>query len=164
MEREYSICYNDYYVCHITEEKNMQSIIRNGLVPSNGDRCKSIMDDRRGVFCFDEICNMKVLIKHLYGQSNLEALKLLRFNLKKRKCYIDERCWNSFYLPNKVMPNALSYLEILDKDKKTCPLTCLLDLDLYEIKEEFNDMNVNSYINFDEYFLSWQPLSKIKIL
>ena len=41
----------DHFVCHITEEQNMPSIIEKGLIPMNGERCRFVMDVNVNLFC-----------------------------------------------------------------------------------------------------------------
>jgi len=95
----------DYFAFHITKEQNMISIIENGLIPQDGERCKSVMDKKRGIFCLCSLNSVQEWALNLYKKENLEDLKLLRFNLKNRKWHIDEYSYFLFsiYLPNKVL-------------------------------------------------------------
>ncbi len=150
----------DHYVCHITEEKNMQSIIEKGLIPMNGDRCRFVMDNRKGVFCLDGIQNVETWACALYEQYDLETLKLLRFNLKGRKWYLDNSNDQALgiYLPAKVLPEKISYLDIKDQDGEILPLNRLFDLNIYDIDESFNNEMNAKEILIDELSLSWQPI------
>lgn len=128
----------DHFVCHITEEKNMLSIMEQGLLPLNGDRCRFAMDDRKGIFCLDGIHNVQSWAEALYEQYELEILKLLRFNLKRRKWYIDNSndLALGMYLPNKVLPEKIDYLQMKDSNGEILPLTKLFDLDfIYQIDD-----------------------------
>lgn len=155
----------DHYVCHITEEKNMFGIMEKGLLPLNGERCSFVLDNRKGVFCLDGVHNVQYWANALYETFDLDTLKLLRFNLKRRKWYIDNsnEFALGFYLPNKVLPERIDYLQMKDKNGDILPLTKLLDLDfLYQIKESFNSLSCNQEIIVDDCNLSWEPIIQYK--
>ena len=153
----------DHFVCHLTEESNMESIIEKGLLPSNGERCQSVNDERIGVFCFDGLHHAKDWAEILYDKSELETLKILRFNLKNRKWHIDPS--NEFlfamYLPYKVFPQRLSYLDITNKQGENMPITKLFDLD-YKIKYSFCELENRKQISVDGYNLGWYPMEDYK--
>ena len=73
---------------------------------------------------------MQAWAEALYEEYELETLKLLRFNLKRRKWYIDNSNDLAFgmYLPYKVLPEKISYLDMRDKDGEILPITKLFDL------------------------------------
>ena len=149
----------DHFVCHITEEKNMLSIIEKGLLPLNGERCRFVMDNRKGVFCLDGIHNVQAWAEALYEQYELETLKLLRFNLKMRKWYIDNSNGLALgmYLPYKVLPEKISYLDIKDETNQILPLTTIFEMQ--DIDQSFNGIENNKEIIVDDYKLSWKPIS-----
>jgi len=156
----------DHFVCHLTEEENMQSIMDKGLLPSNGKRCQSANDKRVGVFFFDGLHNLQNWAEVLYKNNELEALKLLRFNLKNRKWFIDNsnELALGFYLPNKVLPEKISYLDITNKDGIEEPITKLLDLDfLYKIDQSFYNIENGKQIIVDDCNLGWQPIKEYKV-
>jgi hypothetical protein len=153
----------DHYVCHLTEESNMESIIEKGLLPSNGKRCQAVNDERIGVFCFDGLHHAKDWAEILYNNDELETLKILRFNLKNRKWHID---WSNqfvfaMYLPYKVLPQRLSYLDITNKQGETIPITKLFDLD-YKIRYSFCELENGKQICVDECNLGWYPIEEYK--
>lgn len=154
----------DHFVCHLTQESNMESIIEKGLLPSNGKRCQSVNDERIGVFCFDGLHHAKDWAEILYDKSELETLKILRFNLKNRKWHIDSS--NEFvfamYLPYKVLPEKLSYLDITNKHGETIPITKLFDLD-YKIEYSFCELENGKQISMDGVKLGWNPIEEYKI-
>jgi len=153
----------NHFVCHITEEKNMPSIIEKGLLPLNGKRCGYINDERKGVFGLDGICNVQEWAEVLYEKADLETLRLLRFNLKGRKWYIDSSNIYVFglYLPNKVLPQEIDYLQMIDQDGKELPFTKLFDLDfLYRVGDEFNNIERNTEIIVDDCNLSWKSIKQ----
>lgn len=157
------IWYKDHYVCHITEVKNMAGIIDKGLIPLNGERCRFVMDDRKGVFCLDGIHHVEDWACALYKQYELENLKLLRFNLKRRKWYFDDSndLVLGIYLPYKIMPEKISYLDIRGSDGEELPLTKLFDLDfLYKINESFNSMENDKQLLVDDCCLRWKPIQE----
>lgn len=145
----------DHFICHITEEKNMLKIMEKGLIPLNGERCKFAMDKRKGIFCLDGIDNVEEWAISLYEQYELETLKLLRFNLKKRKWYIDNSHNTTFalYLPYKVLPQKISYLDIRDKNNIQLPLPKLFDFNLYKLESGFNNIENNKEVCLDEFRL-----------
>lgn len=158
----------DHFVCHITEEKNIASIIEKGLIPMNGKRCRSVMDNRTGVFCLDGLHNVETWAEVLYEQYELETLKLLRFNLKRRKWYLDNSndLALGIYLPYKVLPEKISYLDIKNKNGEILPITKLFNLDLFSL-HKINVSENNKQVLIDDYSLSWQPIqqyTKIKKL
>lgn len=153
----------DHFVCHITEEQNMPSIIEKGLIPMNGERCRFVMDNRTGVFCLDGVHNVQAWAEALYEEYELETLKLLRFNLKRRKWYIDNSNDLAFgmYLPYKVLPEKISYLDIRDKDGEILPITKLFDLGfMYNIDQTFNGFENDKQLLIDDCSLSWQPIKQ----
>lgn len=153
----------DHFVCHITEEQNMPSIIEKGLIPMNGERCRFVMDNRTGVFCLDGVYNVQAWAEALYEEYELETLKLLRFNLKRRKWYIDNSNDLAFgmYLPYKVLPEKISYLDIRDKDGEILPITKLFDLGfMYNIDQTFNGFENDKQLLIDDCSLSWQPIKQ----
>lgn len=158
----------DHFVCHITEEKNMLSIMENGLVPLNGDRCRTVADNRKGIFCLDGIHNVQIWAEALYEQYELENLKLLRVNLKRRKWYMDNSNDEAFglYLPYKVLPQKIDYLQMKDDNGEVLPLTKLFDLDflyqIYQMNSSFNSLEVNKEIVVDNCSLSWEPIYQYK--
>ena len=156
----------DHFVCHLTEETNMSSIINQGLLPSNGKRCQSVNDERVGLFFFDGLYNLQNWAEVLYKNNELEALKILRFNIKNRKWYIDnsnERALG-FYLTNKVLPESISYLNITDKEGIEKPITKLFDLDfLHKIDYSFYNIDNGKQIIIDDFNLDWQPIKEYKV-
>lgn len=155
----------DHYVCHITEEKNMQSIIENGLLPLNGDRCRFAMDNRKGVFCLDGIHNVQSWAECLYEQYDLETLRLLRFNLKNRIWHIDSSNQNvlGFYLPRKVTSRKIDFLEIKDLMGENLPLTKLFDENfLNNVDESFNNYDNDKEIIVNDCRLMWEPIHQYK--
>lgn len=156
---------SNHFVCHITREDNIPGIMDKGLLPLNGERCKSAMDERKGVFCLDGIHNVPNWTRILYGQYNLETLKLLRFNLKLRKWYIDNTSNPviGMYLPHKVSPRELDYLQIINGKNDILPITQLLNLDfLNQIDESFNNLEDNKEIIVDDCMLCWKPIYQYK--
>lgn len=162
VKREF-VWYKDHFVCHITEEKNMTGIIEKGLIPLNGERCKRVEDNRKGVFFLDGLNHVEDWACLMYEQSELQRLRLLRFNLKKRKWYIDNSSDYSlgFYLPYKVLPERISYLDIRDNEGVELPLTRLFDLDfLYKINESFNGIENDEKLLVDNCSLCWKPIQE----
>ena len=95
----------------------------------------------------------------------LETLKILRFNLKNRKWHIDTS--NEFvfgmYLPYKVLPQRLSYLDITNKQGEQVPITKLFDLDfMYKIKYSFYGLENGKQICVDDCNLGWYPIEEYK--
>ena len=159
----------DHYVCHLTEESNMESIIEKGLLPSNGKRCQSVKDERVGVFCFDGLHHAKDWAEILYDKSELETLKILRFNLKNRKWHIDNS--NAFvlgmYLPYKVLPERLSYLCITNNDGEEIPITKFFDLNfvydfMKQVDYSFYGLENGKQISVDDCNLGWYPIHEYK--
>lgn len=161
------IWYEDHFVLHITKEEKMIRIMEKGLLPLNGERCSQIGDEWKGVFCLDALSSVEDWATELYERHELETLKLLRFNLKRRKWYIDNSNDLAFgmYLPYKVLPEKISYLDIKDEKGRSLPLTKLFDLDLlylYEMNKTFIGIENNQDIFVDNYIMSWQPISQYK--
>lgn len=151
----------DHFVFHITEEKNIYSISRKGLLPRNGKRCKSIMDERKGVFCLDGIQKVQEWSKILYKKEEFKGLILLRFNLKNRKWHMDLS--NDFvfglYLPYKVIPEKIDYLDIKDISGKKLEFTKLFDEEiLSDLEECFNNQVCNKDIVIKDCVLRWIPI------
>ncbi len=123
------------------------------------------MDDRKGVFCLDGIHHVEDWACALYEQYELETLKLLRFNLKRRKWYLDNSndLALGFYLPYKVMPEKISYLDIRDSEDEELTFTKLFDLDfLDKINDSFNSMDNDKQLLVDDCSLSWKPIQEYK--
>lgn len=158
----------DHFVCHITEEKNISSIMEKGLIPTNGERCKFVGDDRTGVFFLDGIMDVRTWITALYEQKNYEKLKLLRFNLKNLKWFIDDsnNYAPGFYLLHKINPEKISYLDIRNKKNMNIPLTKLFDLEfLFNIEdnfENFENFETGKSISVEDCTMSWKPLCQYK--
>ena len=108
------IWYKDHYVYHITNKKNMENIITNGLKPMLGERSISIGDTIKGIYFTDNLYVIDEWMDKLYD--NKDSLEVLRFNLKRLKWYIHNG-GEDFYLTNKVLPEKLDYLTIYEKDK-----------------------------------------------
>ena len=105
----------DHYAYHLTNIESMNKICIQGLKPLNGERSKSINDDTNGIYFFDYLGSVYNWIEMLYKNKNIYELELLRFNLKNRKWILKNE--NEFYLTNKVKPEKIEYLRILDKEK-----------------------------------------------
>ena len=106
---------NDHYAFHITNTDAIEDIRKEGLKPLCGKRSQSVCDDTKGVFFFDYLGSVSHWIDVLYENKNIYELELLRFNLKNRKWILKNE--NEFYLTNKVKPEKIEYLRILDKEK-----------------------------------------------
>lgn len=109
LDKEF-IWYEDHFVYHITPKENMGSIIKYGLVPSLGERSLSKGDINKAIYFFDNINNFEMWAELLYPNLDISDLKLLRFNLKRRKWYIHNGA-EDFYLLNKVLPQKIQYLD-----------------------------------------------------
>lgn len=165
LEKEKFIWSKDYYVCHLTQESNIESIAERGLLPLNGKRCQFVYDDRVGIFCFDGLHQVKDWANILYSSNELETLKILRFNLKYRKWHMDRSSEGvlGMYLPHKVLPKRLSYLNITDKYGETVPVTKLFDSNFVkEIDYSFSELENGKQICIDDYNLAWYPIEEYK--
>ena len=160
------IWHKDHFVCHITDEKNIDNIIEKGLIPLNGERCKTIGDDRTGIFCLDGLYSVSDWAEVLYENGDIETLKLLRINLKMRKWYMDMSNDNAFglYLPNKVLPQSIDYLQLKDINGKIVSLEKLFDIDflerVYDITGSFDGIGRSKKIIVDGCSLSWEPIEQ----
>ena len=116
----------DHYAYHLTNIESMNNICIKGLKPVNGERSKSKNDEINGIYFFDYLGSVNDWIDLLYKDKNIYELELLRFNLKNRKWILKNE--NEFYLTNKVKPEKIEYLRILDKEKNIyLPLNFLDD-------------------------------------
>ena len=60
------------------------------------------------------------------------------------------------YLPYKVLPEKISYLDIRDKDGEILPITKLFDLGfMYNIDQTFNGFENDKQLLIDDCSLSW---------
>ena len=159
------IWYEDHFVCHITEEKNMLGIMEKGLIPQTGERCQYAMDKRKGVFCLDGIHHVEDWARKLYEEYELETLRLLRFNLKRRKWYLDNSNDSALgmYLPRKVLPEKISFLDIRNINGEELSFTKLFDIDLlYNVDSSFNGLENEKQVSVDDCSLCWHPIEEYK--
>ncbi len=105
----------DHYAYHITNTDAMRHICNEGLKPLCGERSKSVNDDIKGIFFFENLYMINDWIDALYKNKNIYELELLRFNLKNRKWLM--RNIDEYYLTNKVQPNKIEYLRLCDKEQ-----------------------------------------------
>jgi hypothetical protein len=67
------------------------------------------------------------------------------------------------YLPHKVSPRELDYLQIINGKNDILPITQLLNLDfLNQIDESFNNLEDNKEIIVDDCMLCWKPIYQYK--
>lgn len=136
------IWYKDHYAYHLTDKMNMENIINDGLIPKCGDRSKSVGDTRKAIYFFDSLYSIVDWIDKLYENKDIYKLELLRFNLKRRRWYSQNREIGDFYLPYAVPREKLEYLRIID------------------INGQYMFLNEN----LDNMKLQWEPLSNYKSL
>lgn len=131
--KEQWICNQNRFGYHITEEKNMISIKERGLVPLCGLRSESVGDIRKAVYFFlpESYYSIYDWIEYLYHSKNTENLKLLRFNLMRRKLYEQCAYIGDFYLLKPVLSKEIEYMTIMDSNESLLPL----DSELSKIKK-----------------------------
>ena len=105
----------DHYAYYLTNIEAMRYICSEGLKPICGERSKSVNDDIKGIFFFENLYMINDWIDALYKNKNIYELELLRFNLKNRKWLM--RNIDEYYLTNKVQPNKIEYLRLCDKEQ-----------------------------------------------
>ena len=109
-EKEF-IWYKDHYVYHITNKDSLDKIRTVGLKPLCGDRSKSVGDIRKAIYFFDSIYSIDNWIEELYKNKDKNTLELLRFNLKRRKWYSQNKEIGDFYLLNPISPERIELLK-----------------------------------------------------
>ena len=108
--------YGEEFGYHITERKNIDSIREKGLIPQCGERSKSV-DDNAAVYFTKCITLIDDWFDLLYPNRDINELLLLRFNLMRRKWYINSYFQSDCYLERKVRPECLQYGEILNPEE-----------------------------------------------
>lgn len=129
----------DLYAFHITKREYMDSIIKNGLLPLNGDRSKSVGEEGNGynrIYFFTNGSHMQEWITDLYPDENIYDIELLMFNLKGRVAY----CENGYnwYLIKGIKPEKIQFLRL-------------------------RDLNTGEYVTLntqDRAMIEWKPLSE----
>lgn len=129
----------DLYAFHITKRECMDSIIKNGLLPLNGDRSKSVGEDGKEynrIYFFTNGSHMQEWITDLYPDENIYDIELLMFNLKGRVAY----CENGYnwYLIKGIKPEKIQFLRL-------------------------HDLNTGEYVTLntqDRAMIEWKPLSE----
>lgn len=143
--KEECICYRNCYGYHITEEQNMRSIKELGLKPLCGPRSESVGDIRKAIYFFLPETHYSIYdwINLLYQNKDIQNLKLLRFNLMRRKLY--EQCApiGDFFVLRPISPEKIEYATILDFHDTSLPLNS----DPTKIKK-----------------VTWNPISKYQIM
>lgn len=105
-----------HYAYHLTLKKNMEGIIRKGLIPQCGPNCKRVDDTSVGVhFCDSLYAMFDFWIMALYEKRDKRELELLRFNIQNRRFqelfyprYPEPGDW---MLLNGVTPKCIEYLQ-----------------------------------------------------
>ena len=65
---------NNLFAFHVTKREYMDGIVKNGLLPLNGDRSKSVGEEDNGynrIYFFTNSNNMKEWITDLYTNQNI---------------------------------------------------------------------------------------------
>lgn len=117
------IWYDDHFVYHITEKSNLDEIRKVGLKPFCGERSKSVDETRNAIYFFDNLFSTENWIDELYKNKDKTSLELLRFNLKRRKWYIQNQMIGDFYLLRPVLPEKIELLKRTDEKNIIHPLT-----------------------------------------
>lgn len=138
------IWYEDHYVYHIATVDNIESIIKNGLVPKCGLRSKSVEDNKKAIYFFDSLYSIDNWIDELYKNKSIKELELLRFNLKRRKWFFKDAEIGDFYLTRPINNTNIDYLRIYDNNGKP--------------------LSLNSDYIFDKDKLVWDNIKKYKSL
>jgi hypothetical protein len=138
----------DQYGYHITSVESMKGICTKGLIPSLGERSKSVGETEKGIFFIYNLYEMHEWINTLYKERNIQELELLRFNLKNRKWHMrvgySINDLQEFYLVNKVLPERIQYARVFNSNNE-------------ELTLDTNDKNINiTWNNLKDY----KPLVK----
>ena len=102
------IWYQDHFAYHITEKQNIDSIIKNGLIPSIGNRSRVAGDEFKAIYFFDEIYSLEEWMDFLYQNQDKDSLEILRFNIKNLKWYFHRK--NEFYITQIIPSEKIDFL------------------------------------------------------
>ena len=109
-----TVYYKEKYGYHITEKKNMESIITNGLIPMCGERSQSVGDENVAICFAQGLHQINEWIDILNYDKDIWSLELLRFNLNRRKWYISSCDYSDCYLKESVDPEYIEFGVITD--------------------------------------------------
>ena len=121
---------DDHYVYHITDKKNIDSIISHGLVPSLGDRSLKVGDNFKAIYFFDKIDSINDFMNFLYENKNKDSLEVLRFNIKQLTWFYHSD--NEYYIKCDIPVDKLDYLELYIDNNKIS-FSYLEDKDMYNL-------------------------------
>lgn len=141
--------FQDYFAYHITEKKNIDSIIKYGLIPSMGERSLLAKDEFKAIFFFDEFYNINNWMEFLYKNKDKDTLEVLRFNLKNLRWFIHNR-GDEFYIKHKIPIDKIDYLEIYNHNMDILSFNNLYMEDVYNLDYRWNKLkeyHKNKYIN-----------------
>lgn len=107
----------DYPAYHITERRNLNSILDNGLISMCGNRSLEVSDTRKAIYFF---CHFDLLydwIELLYKDKAIDELILLRFNLKNRHCYTQDPFMDDYYTRGRIRSDKLDFLCVYENNE-----------------------------------------------
>lgn len=131
--------FQEYFAYHITEKKNIDSIIKYGLIPSMGERSLIAKDEFKAVFFFDELYNINNWMDFLYANKDKDNLEVLRLNLKNLRWFIHNR-GEEFYIKRKIPIDKIDYLEIYNNNLDILSFNNLYMEDVYSLDYRWNKL------------------------
>ncbi len=131
--KEEWFCNQNIFGYHITEEQNMLSIKEHGLQPRCGSRSESVGDIRKAIYFFRPESSYSIYdwIDDLYHSKDTEKLRLLRFNLMRRKLHEQCAIIGDFYVLSPILPEKIEYATLWDSNGLLLPL----DVEAEKIKK-----------------------------
>lgn len=141
MSEDELIWKEEHYGYHITEKKNILSIIEKGLIPMCGERSKRVGDRDKAICFTGSLIHVNKWIEMLYPNEKLKNLILLKINLINKKIKIRSRCVEDYRMFEAVSVEEIEYLQIT--------------------KDYLNSI-LNALLREKEYRLEWHNLVKYK--
>lgn len=107
----------DCFGYHITEKKNILSIIEKGLIPMCGERSQYVKEKEEAIWFTQSLFQVNNWIAKLYPNEDMRNLILLRMNLINRKIKIRDVWHEDYHFYDSVMPNEIDFLLIKRKQE-----------------------------------------------